>query len=121
MIMNLHPGTILAEREIGQIVTYCAKHYGFMTRIAEEMTRLSAALAAEESKRFTKAIKPKTWVRQEISILLTANKKRRVEPAYGTGKLLITAVNNLFRNGENPMPKGHCAVNNLLVNLKGRP
>ena len=78
---KLHQSEQLANEQITQIVDYMSTRHGFITRLAKEMTRIS---------------KPKrVWLNESISRMLTTNPKRRVQPAWGTGIMLMQAFENL--------------------------
>lgn len=76
-----HEGKEHVATVIDSINAYSETHYGFITRLADEMTRLC------KNKR--------TWSRQHISVLVTKTDSKRVEPSWSTGVLLERAFKNL--------------------------
>jgi len=82
-----HPGKVLARRKLDEVTRYAAAHYGFKTALVREMTRIS---------------RPRmVWILQDIERMFCANRERRVEPAYGTGLLLMQAYENIKARNEN--------------------
>lgn len=77
--MNNHFGKRHVDGLLEKISKHAAGKYGFVSRLAEEMTRISG----------------KKWSRQHISVLVTSTKKNRVEPLWSTGILLERAYKNL--------------------------
>lgn len=87
-----HPGKVLARRKLDEVTRYAAAHYGFKTALVREMTRIS---------------RPRmVWILQDIERMFCANRERRVEPAYGTGLLLMQAYENIKARNGNGITKG---------------
>jgi hypothetical protein len=85
-----HPGKVLARRKLDEVTRYAAAHYGFKTALVREMTRIS---------------RPRmVWILQDIERMFCANRERRVEPAYGTGLLLMQAFENIKARNGNGVP-----------------